>query len=130
MAHGLELRAPLLDHRWAECVMALPDSIRFTQPAKKLFAEVTQRLASLKLFEIKKRGFNPPLQPWLREDLKNRFAGLGQRLEVLTTGQISAQRTEALVAEYRQRPALAEQVLQLLILDCTLGQLNELRSQA
>lgn len=130
MAHGLELRAPLLDHRWAECVMALPDSIRFTQPAKKLFAEVTQRLASLKLFEIKKRGFNPPLQPWLREDLKNRFASLGQRLEALTHGQISAQRTEALVAEYRQRPALAEQVLQLLILDCTLGQLNELRSQA
>ena len=130
MAHGLELRAPLLDHRWAECVMALPDSIRFTQPAKKLFAEVTERLAPLKLFDIKKRGFNPPLQPWLREDLKDRFAGLGQRLETLTNGQINAARTEALVTEYRQRPALAEQVLQLLILDCTLGQLNELRSQA
>lgn len=130
MAHGLELRAPLLDHRWAECVMALPDSIRFTQPAKNLFAEVTQRLAPLKLFEIKKRGFNPPLQPWLQKDLQNRFAGLGQRLEVLTNGQINAGRTEALVAEYRQRPALAEQVLQLLILDCTLGQLNQLRSQA
>lgn len=130
MAHGLELRAPLLDHRWAECVMALPESTRFTQPAKKLFAQVTGRLAPLKLFEIKKRGFNPPLQPWLREDLKDRFAGLGQRLETLTNGQINAVRTEALVAEYRQRPALAEQVLQLLILDCTLGQLNELRSQA
>ena len=130
MAHGLELRAPLLDHRWAECVMALPDGIRFTQPAKKLFAEVTQRLASLKLFEIKKRGFNPPLQPWLAKDIKARFAGLGARLEELTGGQINAQRVEALVAEYRQRPALAEQILQLLILDCTLSQLHELRSQA
>jgi asparagine synthase (glutamine-hydrolysing) len=129
MAHGLELRAPLLDHRWAECVMALPDSVRFTQPAKKLFAEVTQALAGLKLFDIKKRGFNPPLQPWLQEDLKTRFAGLGQRLETATQGQISAQRTEALVAEYRQRPALAEQILQLLILDATLAQLNELRVQ-
>jgi asparagine synthase (glutamine-hydrolysing) len=129
MAHGLELRAPLLDHRWAECVMALPDSVRFTQPAKKLFAEVTQALAGLKLFDIKKRGFNPPLQPWLQEDLKTRFAGLGQRLEATTQGQISAQRTEALVAEYRQRPALAEQILQLLILDATLGQLDELRAQ-
>ena len=130
MAHGLELRAPLLDHRWAECVMALPDGIRFTQPAKKLFAEVTQRLASLKLFEIKKRGFNPPLQPWLAKDLKARFAGLGARLEELTGGQINAQRVEALVAEYRQRPALAEQILQLLILDCTLSQLDQLRGQA
>jgi len=127
MAHGLELRAPLLDHRWVECVMALPDHIRFTQPAKKLFAEVTKRLAALKLFEIKKRGFNPPLQPWLREDLNNRFSGLGQRLEALTNSQMSAVRIEALVAEYQRRPALAEQILQLLILDCTLSQLNELR---
>ncbi len=130
MAHGLELRAPLLDHRWAECVMALPDNIRFTQPAKKLFAEVTQRLASLKLFEIKKRGFNPPLQPWLAQDLKARFVGLGARLEQLTEGQLNARRVEALVAEYQQRPALAEQILQLLILDCTLSQLDQLRSQA
>ena len=130
MAHGLELRAPLLDHRWAECVMALPDEVRFTNPAKKLFAQVTERLASLKLFEIKKRGFNPPLQPWLAQDLKARFVGLGVRLEQLTEGQLNAQRVEALVAEYQQRPALAEQILQLLILDCTLSQLGQLRSQA
>lgn len=126
MAHGLELRAPLLDHRWVECVMALPDEMRFTSPAKKLFAQVTERLAQLKLFDIKKRGFNPPLQPWLTQDLKERFEGLGQRLEALTHGQINAKRTEALVAEYRQRPALAEQILQLLILDCALSQLNAL----
>src|SRR5574343_421485 len=129
MAHGLELRAPLLDHRWAECVMALPDHVRFTQPAKKLFAEVTQRLAPLKLFEIKKRGFNPPLQPWLHEDMKQRFEGLGKRLEQQTSGQIKAKRTEALVTEYRRRPALAEQILQLLILDATLGQLRRLAEQ-
>jgi len=126
MAHGLELRAPLLDHRWVECVMALPDSIRFTQPAKKLFAEVTQRLALLKLFELKKRGFNPPLQPWLREDLKKRFNGLGQRLEMLTNGQINAKRTEALVLEYQRRPALAEQMLQLIVLETSLSQLKVL----
>ena len=130
MAHGLELRAPLLDHRWAECVMALPDDVRFTSPAKKLFAQVTERLAPLKLFEIKKRGFNPPLQPWLAQDLKARFDGLGARLECVTNGQLNARRVEALVAEYRQRPALAEQILQLLILDCTLGQLEKLRTQA
>ncbi len=124
MAHGLELRAPLLDHVWAERVMALPDSERFTQPAKKLFASVTQRLAALDLFNIKKRGFNPPLQPWLKEDLQERFAGLGQRLQAHTQGQINAERVERFIAEYRNRPALAEQVLQLLILDASLSQLS------
>jgi asparagine synthase (glutamine-hydrolysing) len=125
MAHGLELRAPLLDHRWVECVLALPDQVRFTQPAKKLFAEVTQRLASLKLFELKKRGFNPPLQPWLQEDLKLRFAGIGQRLEALTQGQINGQLVESLVSEYQHRPALAEQILQLIVLDTSLTQLRD-----
>ena len=69
------------------------------------------------------------MQPWLRDDLQPRFEGLGQRLEALTNGQINAQRTEALVAEYRRRPALAEQILQLLILDATLGQLRQLAEQ-
>ena len=124
MAHGLELRAPLLDHVWAERVMALPNKERFTQPAKKLFASVTQRLAALDLFNIKKRGFNPPLQPWLKEDLQERFVGLGQRLQAHTQGQINAERVESFVAEYRNRPALAEQVLQLLILDASLSQLS------
>lgn len=130
MAHGLELRAPLLDHRWVECVMALPDEVRFTNPAKKLFAQVTERLSPLRLFEIKKRGFNPPLQPWLAQDLKARFAGLGERLDRLSHGQLNAQRVSALVIEYQQRPALAEQILQLLILDCALEQLEQLRSQS
>lgn len=124
MAHGLELRAPLLDHVWVERVMALPDCERFTQPAKKLFAGVTQRLAALDLFNIKKRGFNPPLQPWIKEDLHERFAGLGQRLQAHTRGQINAERVETFIAEYRNRPALAEQVLQLLILDASLSQLS------
>ena len=123
MAHGLELRAPLLDYVWAERVMALPNNERFTQPAKKLFAAVTERLASLDLFNLKKRGFNPPLQPWLKEDLKQRFAGLGERLQMHTQGQINAARVERLVAEYQTRPALAEQVLQLIILDASLSQL-------
>ena len=126
MAHGLELRAPLLDHVWAERVMALPNNERFTQPAKKIFAAVTERLASLDLFNLKKRGFNPPLQPWLKEDLKQRFVGLGERLQMHTQGQINAGRVERLVAEYQNRPALAEQILQLLILDTSLSQLTVL----
>ena len=130
MAHGLELRAPLLDHVWAERVMALPNNQRFTQPAKKLFTAVTERLASLDLFNLKKRGFNPPLKPWLQEDLQQRFAGLGERLQTHTQGQINAARVERLVAEYRTRPALAEQMLQLLILDASLSQLSALAKAA
>ena len=124
MAHGLELRAPLLDHVWVERIIALSDKERFTHPAKKLFIAVTDRLASLDLFNIKKRGFNPPLKPWLQDDLQHRFTGLGARLQAQTQGQINAQRVERLIVEYQSRPALAEQMLQLLILDASLAQLE------
>ena len=35
MAHGLELRAPFLDHHWVQAIGALPDDERFTHPPKK-----------------------------------------------------------------------------------------------
>ncbi len=126
MAHGLELRAPLLDHVWAQTVMALSDAQRFTWPAKQLFRQVTQALASLDLFNRKKRGFNPPLNPWLQQDLKARLPQLGQRLQQLTNGQLQADRVDHMVKTYAQRPALAEHVLQLVVLEVSLSQLGAL----
>lgn len=130
MAHGLELRAPLLDHVWAQTVMALPDAQRFTWPAKQLFRQVTQALASLDLFNRKKRGFNPPLNPWLQQDLKARLPQLGQRLQQLTNGQLQADRVDHMVKTYAQRPALAEHVLQLVVLEASLSQLGVLAEGA
>lgn len=123
LCHGLELRAPLLDHRFVETVLALPDEERFTQPAKKLLAQACPALEAV-LYR-KKRGFNPPLQGWLHDDLAQRLDGLGVRLAQFTNGQIEAERTDVLVQLYRQNhEALAEQILQLLILDESLGQLT------
>ena len=39
MAHGLEMRAPLLDHRFVSAVCALPDSVRFTTSAAQAAGE-------------------------------------------------------------------------------------------
>ncbi|MBI3716492.1 MAG: asparagine synthase (glutamine-hydrolyzing) [Betaproteobacteria bacterium] len=124
MAHGLELRAPLLDHHWVNAVTALPDARRFTQPAKLLFDEAMPELRGLKLFERKKKGFNPPLTDWLQDDLRERIDGLGGRLAGVTQGQIEAATTHRLVRLYRDgQPHLAEQVLQLLLLEMSLNQL-------
>ena len=42
MAHGLELRAPLLDHRLVEVVMGLSSQQRFRRPAKVLLVAQTR----------------------------------------------------------------------------------------
>ena len=129
MAHGLELRAPLIDHRFVETVFALTDARRFTTTPKRLFAEALAPIADLQHFTKKKRGFNPPLSDWLRVDLSPRLPDLGSRLAALTSGQLSANNVDAMVALWqREGSRLDEQILQLLILDESLRQLDALRA--
>ena len=124
MAHGLELRAPLLDHNWYEALLALPDATRFTQPPKTLLEAACPQLAPLQIFTRKKRGFNPPLDDWLRRDLADRLTSLGARLGALTQQQLSTGAVDELVSHYLQgNDGLAEKVLQLVMLDESLKQL-------
>ena len=72
----------------------------------------------------KKRGFNPPLARWLREELAPRFDGLGERLQSLTSSQLRREPVDAFVQRYvAGAEPLAEQVLQLVMLDESLRQL-------
>jgi len=125
MAHGLELRVPLLDHRLYESVLAMPRAQRFSEPAKLALAAACELCTRLGMFEQKKRGFTPPLAGWLRGELRARLDGIGARLQTATAGQIAGARAEHLVQTFLGgRDALAEQVLQLLILDISLRQLQ------
>jgi asparagine synthase (glutamine-hydrolysing) len=130
MAHGLELRAPLLDHRFVEAIFALPPRTRFTRPPKRYLASLAPGLEQLGVFERKKRGFNPPLRDWLTIELADRMASAGASLAARTGGQLDAGRADALINAYRETPALAEQVLSLLMLDECLGQLSHEASRA
>ena len=131
MAHGLEMRAPLLDHRWLEKLAGVAREQRFTQPAKRFLEPVMAPLAPLKLFERKKRGFNPPLTDWLQADLRPRADGLGERLASLSDGLLRSSAVDELAAAYHAGAThFAEQLLQLYLLDESLSQLAVLRGQA
>ena len=125
MAHGLEARAPLLDHRFVQRIMAVPDSERYSRPPKRLLRQAVDPRLPADLFERKKRGFNPPLREWVRTKLAGRLDGLGTRLAGSTNGQLAAPRIAAFVETYlKGEERLAEQVLQLVILDESLAQLR------
>jgi asparagine synthase (glutamine-hydrolysing) len=124
MAHGLELRVPLLDHRLYQSVLALPDTERFTRPRKLALAVACAPCREFKLFDAEKRGFNPPVASWLRNELRPRLDDLGPRLEKATAGQLDGTRVARLVERFLAGDAArAEQVLQLVILDISLRQL-------
>ncbi len=124
MAHGLEARAPFLDHRYVERVLALPPSERYTRPPKlALEKALDPRLAEV--VRRKKRGFNPPLRHWLRGGLAARWEGLGARLQHTSGGQLDAQAIDRFARHYLEGAEhAAEQALQLLILDESLAQLT------
>jgi asparagine synthase (glutamine-hydrolysing) len=132
MAHGLELRAPLLDHVWVSLVHSMPASQRFTRPAKQLLRVAVPQLATsdIDLFNAKKKGFNPPLDTWLKNDLADRLDDMPANLERLTGGQCLGNAAKQLLIYYRRgNSRCAEQIFQLLVLEMALTQLDRLRGE-
>jgi len=127
MAHGLEARAPMLDHRFVGRLLVVPPEQRFTRPPKALLQSALDPRLPGDFFGRKKRGFNPPLRKWLRGALSPRCEDLGARLEGRSGGQLAAGPVDAFVAHYHDgAERAAEKVLQLLMLDESLGQLAQL----
>lgn len=125
MAHGLELRLPLLDHRWVGRVLSMPRAQRFTDPPKRLLASAATGLESLRLLDGPKRGFNPPLRNWLRRDLVDRLDSLGERLDALTASQLRADRVRGMATAHAHDARLDESMLSLLVLATSLAQMHE-----
>jgi len=70
MAHGLEVRSPLLDHRILEFAATLPSHIKLNGGKGKLPLRVlAQRRLPMQIVGLPKRGFSIPAARWLRSDL-------------------------------------------------------------
>lgn len=125
MAHGLELRAPLLDHVFVQHILGVDPRRRFTTPAKSLLIDAAPQAGDA--LRRKKRGFNPPLKQWLQYDLSDRIDGLGLRLSAQSGNQIHIAAVDELTQRHRNGDEhFAEQLLQLLILDESLHQLEKI----
>ena len=70
MAHGLENRSPFLDHRFFEKVAPLPSSRR-AHPfrTKPILRRLARRRVPEEILRAPKRGFQLPLDRWLRGPL-------------------------------------------------------------
>ena len=72
MAHSLELRVPLLDHRVVEAGLALPDreKVRGVRTKVAIRRLVRERLGP-ELARRPKQGFDPPIERWLDGELRD-----------------------------------------------------------
>jgi asparagine synthase (glutamine-hydrolysing) len=74
MAHGLEVRSPLLSRRIVELAFTIPSSMkREGEQSKPLLRRLARRHLPAELVDLPKTGFHSPLSRWLRDDLKTRL---------------------------------------------------------
>jgi len=98
MAHGLETRPILLDHRLAEFAFSLPSSVKLHQgQGKAVFLAALKSVLPPAVLQRPKRGFELPLLRWLAGHLRARAEA------AFASAQARELFTGAFLAEARQR---------------------------
>jgi asparagine synthase (glutamine-hydrolysing) len=71
MAHGLEIRVPLLDHKLVELMFSIPSNIKIKQsiPKHLLVNSLTRKLPEF-IVRRKKMGFTLPFEVWMRGEMR------------------------------------------------------------
>jgi asparagine synthase (glutamine-hydrolysing) len=80
MAHGLELRLPLVDQRLFDTMATIPAAIRLRSGKQLLLEAVPEIPAQVR--NAPKRGFSFPIRAWLEKDLGPEFRKATQGLPV------------------------------------------------
>ncbi len=117
MAHGFEVRSPLLDHRLVQAVLALPSDLK--APSQGINKRLLVDIAGLPhdLFRRPKRGFVIPWDDWLRGPLANWIeTNLAPDL-IAATGALDPQAVSNLVRTFNRRGGImASRILSLVAL--------------
>lgn len=72
MRNSLEVRTPFLDHRLVNFAFTLPESYKINDKmGKRLVQDATRHLIPEELYNRPKHGFEVPLLPWFRKELKS-----------------------------------------------------------
>ncbi|MGD0075875.1 MAG: asparagine synthase (glutamine-hydrolyzing) [Candidatus Binataceae bacterium] len=117
MAHGLEARAPLTDHRLLEFMAGIPPAID-SHADKRLLKESMRGMLPNWLLRQPKRGFNPPLARWLKNELRVMLERWLSPEQVRRRGLFRVEAVEALKrAHLSGRRDLGHQLWALMVLE-------------
>lgn len=101
MAHSLEVRVPLLDHKFFEWGIRLgPESRIVDGEGKAAFKKAVRGFIPDQIIDRPKKGFNIPAGQWMREELAPLLEELCESEVLLDTGLISRTGLRAMVSEH------------------------------
>jgi asparagine synthase (glutamine-hydrolysing) len=106
MAHGLESRAPFLDHELAEFLASLPSNLKLRRGRLKyLMRRVGERYLPPSILRRPKQGFMFPLGYWMHGPLAPALRSLLADSALLEAGILRAEALTRLVEEHVARRA-------------------------
>lgn len=104
MAHGLEGRSPLLDHKVMEHAATLPTSLKLRGRDKKyLLKRIARRYLPADVIDRPKMGFGVPLDHWFRGELNGLAHDVLLGTQARQRGYFRTSEVERLLREHEQR---------------------------
>ena len=101
MAHGLEVRPPLLEHRMVELAGQLPANLKLRgTKLKYILRRVAARYLPRELVDRPKQGFGFPLARWMRTDLSQLLRAVVADSRFIMMGVFSRPYVERLLHEH------------------------------
>ncbi|MDX1579403.1 MAG: asparagine synthase (glutamine-hydrolyzing), partial [Gemmatimonadota bacterium] len=101
MMHGLEARAPFLDHELAEFVARVPTSIKVRRGRlKHLLRETARPYLPESILQRPKQGFMFPIGRWMKEPLAPVLEGFAARSRLVAEGVLNGGAIQRLMTEH------------------------------
>jgi asparagine synthase (glutamine-hydrolysing) len=123
MAHGLEVRPPMLDHELVEWAAGLPTTAKIADgTGKAVWKRAVGPLLGSAAITSPKRGFSIPLAGWLQRGLRERLDQLRHDGRLYAAGIVEPAGLRSVVAEHGSGRRDHSQILwTLLMLDAFLA---------
>ena len=98
MAHSLEVREPLMDHRLVEWLASLPSTLKIHRgEGKVLLKKASERWLPREILYRRKMGFAVPLAGWFRGSLRKRVREVALGPVLADSGLFDRRRLERIV---------------------------------
>ncbi|MBF0265651.1 MAG: amidotransferase 1, exosortase A system-associated [Gammaproteobacteria bacterium] len=102
MANSLEVRVPMLDHKYIEWISGLPSTLKLKgQTGKYILKKALEPYLPEDILYRKKMGFSIPLSSWFRGPLKQRVKDCLLGEEFLDAGYFNPDYVNALVYDHQ-----------------------------
>ena len=101
MAHSIEIRPPLIDHKVTEFAASLPCDLKLKgRKLKYILRQVAARYMPRELIDRPKQGFGFPIARWLRTDLAPFMKALFKQSRFVDLGIFRQEEIDRLVNEH------------------------------